>query len=114
MKIYPRAPQRGSKQTPPRSIPKRSGRTRASELEREPYTPLQSEHHTSRDSLETGRDIKAEDTKKAAQQAAGQAREGAGGGREGAEEDEQAVEMGLQEDRKAGVQVLGNKKTPDS
>ena len=68
MKIYPRHPK--GTVAPPRSIPKRSGRTRASELEREPYTPLQSEHHTSRDSLEAGRDVKAKDIKKAARQAA--------------------------------------------
>ena len=78
-KIHSRHPKK--RQPPPRSIPRRSRRTRASELEREPYTPLQGERHTSRDSLEAGRDIKAEDTKKAARQAAG-------GGRKDAEEDE--------------------------
>ena len=76
----PQAPQRGSGPSPG-SIPKRSGRTMASTLERGPHTPLQGERHTSRDSLEAGRDIKAEDAKKAARQAAG-------GGRKDAEEDE--------------------------
>ena len=77
-KIHSKHPKK--RQYPPRSIPRHCRRTSASELERGSH-PLQGERHTSRDSLEAGRDIKAEDTKKAARQAAG-------GCRKDAEEDE--------------------------
>ena len=107
-KIHSKHPKK--RQPPPRSIPRRSRRTRASELEREPYTPLQGERHTSRGVWR----LAGRKSRKHKESRPAGGKKGAGRVEKGTGEDEQAVERWPQEDRKVGAQVLGNKKTPDS
>ena len=84
---------------PPRSAPKHSGRTSASELERGPPPPVGRALHEqgqpgSKQRRKGGR------YKESRPSGGGRGRKGAGRVRKGAREDEQARERGLQEDRK--------------
>ena len=105
-KIHSKHPKK--RQHPPRSIPRHSRRTRASELEREPYPPPQGERHTSRGVWR----LAGRKSRKHKESRPAGGKKGAGRVEKGTGEDEQAVERWPQEDRKVGAQVLGNKKLP--